>query len=168
MGTYALEASISSCQEEKRTKGAQSWWETWSADDWGVSLLSDCQCQGNRTEVSPESERLLKPGPLHLYGRQETDSLCSMGRRPGRGRKQAWQVRVMDSHRDRTRVWTFRPEFAFSLNFSEQKLYWLGVINSSTPFLLFWECSDVEINSTVSSIYVPLLKEGLCSFFPRL
>lgn len=32
--------------------------------------------------------RLPQPDPLCLFGRQETDSLCSVGRTPGRGRKQ--------------------------------------------------------------------------------
>lgn len=132
---------------------------------WVFCQVFSCQCQGDRTEISPESERLLKPGPLHLFGSQETDSLCSMGRSPGRGREQV----------GRSESWIAlgtEPESGFSgqsllsnLNFSEQKLYCLGVISNSTLLILFWECPGVEINSTLSSIHVPFLKWGMHSFF---
>lgn len=147
-------------EEKKEPKGLEALWKQGQSliGVWAFCRIFSCQCQGNKTEISPESERLLKPGPLHLFGRQETDSLCSMGRRPGRGRKQV----------GRSKSWTalgVEPESGFpgqsllsNLHFSEQKLYCLGVINNSTPFILFWEYFDVEISSVVSIIYVSLLK----------
>lgn len=59
-----------------------------NGSDWGLSVqifsYQYLKSLGNKTEISPGSERILKPDPLHLFGRQETNSLCSVGR----GRKQ--------------------------------------------------------------------------------
>lgn len=79
---------------------------------WVFCCTFSCQCQGNKTEIFPESERLLKPGPLHVW---ETGNgfFLLHGKKARKRQKARWQVKVMDSPRDRTRVWISRPEFAF-------------------------------------------------------
>lgn len=48
-----------------------------------------------------------------MFRRQEMGFFLLHGKKARKRQKARWQVKVMDSPRDRTRVWISRPELAF-------------------------------------------------------